>query len=175
MTLARRVAAFNAARNALLDELERMVPATLTMRPIPAKWSILEQVEHLVLAERSVFRGLPDPEALRSRARRPVHRMARLVVLFVLRFRVPVPVPDRAMLPSGEPRTLDELRRMWDENQVWLAAAIDALGTDGVRGAVLRHPVAGPLTVEQAVQMDHVHLGRHLGQIRRLQRLVAAS
>ena len=37
---------------------------------------------------------------------------------------------------------------------------------------VLKHPIAGPITLRQAAVMSRVHLERHIGQIRRLQRLL---
>jgi hypothetical protein len=42
----------------------------------------------------------------------------------------------------------------------------------GFRRAVFEHPIAGPLSVEQALHMDQVHLDTHVRQIRRLQRLL---
>ena len=59
-----------------------------------------------------------------------------------------------------------------DENQAWMRAYVAGLGPEGFRRAVFEHPVAGPLTVEQAVRMDQVHLETHVRQIRRLQRLL---
>ena len=75
------------------------------------------------------------------------------------------------MLPQGH-RSLVELRRLWDENQQWLRAYIDRLDRKGFRRAVFEHPIAGPLSVEQALHMDQVHLDTHIRQIRKLQRLL---
>jgi hypothetical protein len=38
---------------------------------------------------------------------------------------------------------------------------------------VFEHPIAGPLTVSQAVRMGQVHVDGHVRQIRRLRRLLA--
>jgi hypothetical protein len=66
MSLTRRLQAFDDRRNALLDEMEALEPGKLLARPIPGKWSILEIVEHLVLAERVVLQGLPSRPSSRS-------------------------------------------------------------------------------------------------------------
>jgi hypothetical protein len=95
-----------------------------------------------------------------------------LLVLFILKSGIPVRVPSRAMAPRGD-RSLAELRLLWDENQSWLRSCIERLGPKGIRRAVLEHPVAGPLTVEQAIRMDQVHVDGHVRQIRALQRLLA--
>ncbi len=171
MRLAKRLQAFNEKRGALLDEMEALDPAKLVAKPLAGKWSILEIIEHLVLAERVVFQGLPEPSRLSQRERRLKHRFSYLIVMFVLRYGIHVQVPSPAMVPQGD-RSLDELRRLWDENQRWLGAYIGRSNHTGLRRPVFGHPVAGPLSVEQAVHMDQVHLDTHLRQIRRLQRLL---
>lgn len=171
MRLERRLQAFNAARGALLDEMEALDPDRLVAKPLAGKWSILEIVEHLVLAERAVFRGLPDPSLLVGNERGLGHRVRYLLVMFVLKAGIRVRVPARAMIPRGD-RTLAELRRLWDENQAWLRLCIDRLGPDGIGRAVLVHPVAGPIDVTQALRMGQVHLNVHVRQIRALQRLL---
>jgi hypothetical protein len=172
MRLHQRLRAFNDRRGVLLDEMASLDPASLVAKPLPGKWSILEILEHLVLAERAVLQGLPDPVRLIERKRTLKHRVRYVLVMFVLKFGIPVEVPSPAMVPCGR-RGLAELRRLWDENQAWLRAYVDRLDRKGVRRAVFEHPVAGPLTPEQAVHIDQVHLDTHIRQIRRLQRLLA--
>lgn len=172
MTLEERLRAFDAARNALLDELGALEPAVLTAKPLAGKWSILEIVEHLVLAERAVFKGMPDLSRLEAGERGLGNHARYLLVTFVLKAGIPVRAPSRRMLPQGG-RSLADLRRMWDENKAWLLSVVDHLGTKGLGRAVFEHPIAGPLTVEQSVRMVRVHLDGHVKQIRALQRLLA--
>lgn len=171
MRLERRLQAFNDARDTLLDEMANLDPGVLVARPLAGKWSILEIIEHLVLAERAVFQGLPDPSRLAGNARGLGHRVRYLLVMCVLTSGIRVRVPTPAMVPRGG-CSLAELRRLWDENQAWLIACIDRLGPNGIRNAVLQHPVAGPMSVEQAVKLDQVHVNRHVRQIKVLQRLL---
>ena len=169
--LGKRLQTFNEKRGALLNEMGALDPAMLLAKPLAGKWSILEIIEHLTLAERAVLQGLPEPDRIKERERRLKHRFSYGIVMFVLKFGVPVQVPSPAMLPRGD-RSLAELRRLWDENQEWLQAYIGRLDSKGFRRAVFEHPIAGPLTVEQAVRMDQVHFDTHVRQIRRLQRLL---
>ena len=171
MRLDKRLQAFNDKRRALLDEMGGLDPATLVAKPLAGKWSILEIIEHLVLAERAVLQGLPDPSRLREQERRLKHRISYVIVMFVLKYGIPVQVPSSAMIPQGN-RSLGELHRLWDESQEWLRAYMDHLDPRGFREAVFGHPVAGPLSVEQALHMGQVHFDSHVRQIRRLQRLL---
>ena len=167
----KRLQAFDEKRGALLDEMGALDPAKLVAKPLPGKWSMIEIIEHLVLAERAVLQGLAEPSRLNERERRLKHRFSYGLVMLVLKFGIPVQVPSPAMVPQGD-RSLGQLRRLWDENQEWLRTYIVRLDRRGLRRAVFEHPIAGPLSVEQALHMGHVHLDTHIRQIRRLQRLL---
>jgi hypothetical protein len=172
MTLENRLQAFDDTRRGLVDEMEALDPAQLVAKPITGKWSMIEIVEHLVLAERAVFKGLPDPSRLVEENRDLGHRVRYLLVLFILTSGIPVRTPSPAMVPQGA-RGLAELRRLWDENQHWLRSCLAHLGEGAGRKAVFEHPIAGPLTARQAVRMAQVHVDGHVRQIRRLRRLLA--
>jgi len=172
MTLENRLQTFDDTRRRLLDEMAALDPALLVAKPIPGKWSMIEIVEHLVLAERAVFKGLPDPSRLVENRRDLGHRGRYLLVMFILTSSIRVRVPSPAMVPQGD-RGLAELRRLWDESQRWLRSCIAHLGPGAGGKAVFEHPIAGPLTVSQAVRMGQVHVEGHVRQIRRLRRLLA--
>jgi hypothetical protein len=172
MKLDQRIRRLSDQRAALMNTLEAMPSSDLTARPLADKWSILEIVEHMVLAERAVLQGLPAPSLLTARKRRLKHRFFYLVVLIVLKARIPVRVPSPAMVPRGD-RSLSELRSLWDETHAWLEAYLAQLDSGDLRRAVFRHPVTGPLTLAQAMLLDQVHIDLHSRQIRRIQRLLA--
>ena len=171
MTFEQRLHAFNTTRNALLDEMERVATGALLATPIAGAWSILDIIEHLVLAERAVFRELPDPRRLVDATRGVADYVRYLLVLFVLTSRVRVRVPSPAMVPRGN-RGLAELRRRRDENQAWVRSCIDRHGAEVGRRMVCEHPIAGPLSLEQALVMGQIRLDGHIRQIRALQRLL---
>jgi hypothetical protein len=169
--LGKTLDAYDRERSALLDELQSLDTEQLEKKPLPEKWSLLEIAEHLVLAEREILQGLPDPSELVDRKRSLKNRMGYPLVMAVLRFRIPVKVPSRGMVPRGE-TTIPELRRQWDESQSWLRSYVESLGPDELGRGVFRHPVTGPLTVPQTLRMGRAHLRTHLRQIRRLQQLM---
>src|SRR5215212_6434811 len=125
-----RLRALDERRQALLDDVEALSADRLTARPLPGKWSILEIVEHLVLAERHVLRNLPEPSQLVERRRGLEARIRYPVVIFVLKYGIPAEVPSPRMVPTGS-ASLADLRRQWDESQQWLRSYVDGLGPDG--------------------------------------------
>ena len=160
MRLGKRMQAFDEKRAALLDRVQALPPPLLEAKPRAGKWSILEIVEHLALAERTVLQGLPQPSQLAERPRKPKHRFRYFLVWWFLKLRIPVQVPSPAMVPQGN-RSLSDIRQLWDESQAWFRAYVGQLDARGLRRAVFRHPVAGPLTPAQAVRLNQIHLDIH--------------
>jgi len=164
--------ALDERRRALLDEVEALSAERLTAKPLPGKWSILEIVEHLVIAERDVLQNLPEPSQLVDRPRRLKAHVSYPLVMFVLKHGIPAKVPSPRMVPTGN-ASLAALRRQWDENHQWLRAYVDGLERDDFGKAVFEHPIAGPMTVEQTIRMGLVHLETHIREIRRLEMLTS--
>jgi len=161
------IQALDAERTALLAELETLPVARLKAQVSPGRWSMLEIVEHLVAAERVILQGLPPVAELVARPRRLKHRLTYLVVTLVLTLRIPVKAPSRRMLPSGT-RELADLRLEWDDHLRWLRDYATSLAPGQPLPAVFTHPVAGPITLLQALRMDLKHLRIHARQIRSL-------
>ncbi len=159
---------------ALLDDLAEMDSDQLVQRPIPHKWSLLEIIEHLVLAEREVLDYLPDPSQLIEGERDLKAHLSYLMVMAVLGLKIPVKAPSQGMLPKGN-TSLEELRRQLEEIQDWLRDYVNDQESNGLRKAVFRHPVAGAMTVGQTIHLRRVHLNTHLSQIKRLKRLLTRT
>jgi uncharacterized damage-inducible protein DinB len=156
-------------RSELLGRLEMLDPSLLAQRPEAGRWSIGEIVEHLVLAERDVMPGLFDGSKLQTRERSLKDRLAYHLVMLLLRSPIRVRTPSSGMAPS-ERRSLNELRKMWEENHTTLRAFVESSDSSQQRAALAFHPVAGPMTLRQALRMLEVHLSRHVRQIRNLER-----
>jgi len=157
-------------RRKLLEEVEGLEPERLVARPLAGKWSILEIVEHLVLGDRDVLQGLPEPANLVDRRRELKHRVSYPLVMLVLACHIPAKVASPRMIPRGE-SSVAELRREWDEIQRWLRSYVGQLDRGDLAKSVFAHPIAGPLTLGQALHMGALHMATHTRQIRRLESL----
>ena len=161
---------YNQRREALLDILSALPPETLSKNLGPDRWSLLQVIQHLVKAERSVLMNLPDPSLLVHKPRGIRAQLGYLVVIWALRWGLPVPVPEPAMTPDGHQSS--SLRAEWDRNTKWLQLYLDGLTPATVMRAVFRHPVTGPLTPERVLRIAHLHLDTHLRQIDRIRRVM---
>ncbi|MGE0438940.1 MAG: DinB family protein [Gemmatimonadales bacterium] len=165
MTIARWIDRIDAERAELLALAESLDPGRLRTRPASGGWSVLEVIEHLVIAEREVIGGLAPAATLRAEPRGLGHRIRYWVVIFVLWSPIRVAVPSPTMVPAGE-KDVAELKRMWDENLAWIRTF--AAGVGARNEAVFRHPVSGPMALGHALRMDLTHVRSHRRQIRRI-------
>lgn len=154
-------------RRALLADVASVPDAQRRRRPSPDAWSMLEIVEHLVLAERVV---LGPSEQWRGRASAPRtwrDRVRYHMVRFVLQRRIKVATPSERMRPAGR-TSFEKLRTVWAAQQDALRTFVETLDAAGARRAIFHHPIAGPLTPPQALHLLEAHLGGHAAQVRRM-------
>lgn len=156
-------------RTELMARLAHLDPVVLTTRPEPGSWSITEVVEHMVLGEEGVVGDFSRLAELPERRRGFVNWAGLRVVLGILRFRIRVKVPSRSMIPRGDVG-LEELTVRWGSNHERLRTYVASLDQEGLKRAIFRHPVSGPMTVEEGILLLGTHLDRHLGQIERIER-----
>jgi acetamidase/formamidase len=71
------------------------------------------------------------------------------------------------MLPVGQ-RSLANLREEWDQHLRWLRAFEANLGAGAVQTPFFVHPVAGPITLLQALRMDLLHVQIHTRQVSKI-------
>ena len=165
---------YDRSRRALLNDLANLNDEQPKGKPGPSEWSILQIVQHMVLAEREVMQYLPEPKELIHRKRGLRARIFYVVVLLILRWNIRVPVPSKGMVPDGN-TSLSELRQQWDENLRWFKGYLDSLGLEDLKRAVFSHPVAGPLTGPQAGTLAQYHFEAHLRQINNAKAFVMAE
>ena len=161
----------NRKRLALLESMASLPPDILARQPGPKRWSLLQVLQHLVIAERDVLQGLPEPSRLVHQKRNPLNYINYAIVLLILKWGIPVPVPSAEMVPDGD-ATFQELCDQWDRNVDWFKSYIDGLNATTAGLAVFKHPVTGPLTCAQALHIGRLHLENHIRHINRIQRLL---
>jgi hypothetical protein len=165
---------YDRTRGALLEDLANLNEDQLKKKHRPGEWSILQIVQHLVLAERDVMQYLPESKKLIHRKRGLRARIFYVVVLLILRWNIRVPVPSKGMVPDGN-TSLSEVRQQWDENMRWFRGYLDSLGPEDLKRAVFSHPIAGPLTGPQAGTLAQYHFEAHLRQINKVKAIVMAE
>jgi len=166
--LGREMVRLETDRETLLARLSELDDERIRTPPEPGVWSVAQIVEHLVQAEHHMLLGKLSIRELQRRPRSIRNRLYFQLVILVLSSPIPVKTPGDAVGPTGTV-PLDELAARWRASQSRFRQVVLGEGAakeiDPLRDAVFRHPLAGPMTPAQAVQMIGTHQRRHLKQI----------
>ena len=144
-----------------------MKPAQLAFHPAPASWSALDLVEHLVLAEEAVLRGIPDRPPTRSLADSARAAMVLPVLYLTFARGVRLRAPTRDVLPVGG-SSLAQLESRWTRARANLRAVLELMGPEDLPRPFFRHPVIGWLTTLEGLGFLERHVAHHLQQVKRI-------
>ena len=152
----------------LLRHLDPLPPETLYFKAGADKWSIVEVIEHLVMAEEDMLAQLTGAASAASLD--PQDRSAKNyhIVIKVMTQDIPVDVPAESMEPHGR-FSLEELLERWDAARKKARACIDAMDTGGAGDLVYRHPFAGPLDMAETLRFIDVHFDNHMRHLQKIE------
>ena len=154
-------------RQQFLEVLQGLTAAQLRFRPAADAWNVVAVGHHVVLAERGTAAAIRKHLGMRSSKRRLEHRLGYLLLWAVLKtgLRVKNPVPETAPDPDID---LARLIELWETTRRELSDVLSELSPRGLQYAAFKHPVAGPFTVEEALDFLVGHLDHHLRQVDRI-------
>jgi len=165
--------ALEAGRRALTHEIESLTEEQVRAQPGAGKWSILQTLQHLVLAEQ----GMRASEAeLRANPVRDLLRPGKLinVVRNILERDVRVDVPHPSLEPDGKV-SLGELLELWDRERQKMSELLESVSADNTETVTFSHPASGPMTAAQAMDLTLVHLAHHRRQIDRIRAILDSA
>jgi hypothetical protein len=154
-------------REDLLRRLGSLSREVLCYKAGPDKWSIAEVIEHLVIAEKDLYKQLTatvPAKALDPKSRTPEKYQT---VIKVMERDIPVDVPDESLEPLGR-FLLDELLDQWDDIRNKLQRSLAEIKPENKDDLVFRHPYGGPLDIAETLHFIGVHFDNHLRQIDRI-------
>ncbi len=151
----------------LLGELDSLPSETLNYKPKPGRWSIVEVVEHLVIAEDDLLNQLTGGASAADLDRSQRSHEKFLTVIKVMEKDVAVDVPDEKLEPRGQ-FTLEALLDRWDDIRQKMRAWIDGINSAKAGDLVYCHPFAGPLTMAETLRFVEVHFDNHMRHIEKI-------
>lgn len=154
-------------RERLLAELRPLAEEQLAYRPRSGAWSLQEVAQHVMLTERVTVEAMVRHRGKRSGRRRFRQRIGYALVWAVLRLGLRARNPVRMVAPERDVK-LAEVEREWLEVRRELRGFLAGLGEEGMRQAALKHPIAGPLDVREALDFLMLHFDHHLRQVKRI-------
>jgi hypothetical protein len=169
--LQRRFDAVEQQREFLQSRVLPLSDSQLIWKSSADEWSVRQIVEHLVLSEETVGRAR---EAALVGNEAPMFRvlprsLRRALILGALRRGTVLPLPSPDIEPKGE-TPLPALMTRWQAARTELRQVLST--TQGNEKRYF-HPVLGPLTVIQMLELCETHTAYHTRQLQSLQRSAA--
>jgi hypothetical protein len=152
---------------ALLQHLDSLSGEELSFKAGPDKWSIVEVVEHLVIAEEDLLKQLSTnipASTLDPEAKTPEKHQT---VIKVMERDIEVDVPHESLEPHGR-IALDDLLNQWDDIRKKLPGLLAEVEPEKKDDPVFRHPYGGPLDIADTLQFFEVHFDNHMRHIDRI-------
>jgi hypothetical protein len=151
----------------LLQHLNSLTDDVVSFKAGADQWSIIEVIEHLVMAEENMLEQLTGAASAttldpRDRSAKNFH-----IVIKVMTKDIPVDVPDESMEPHGQ-ISLEELLGRWNDTRKKTRAYIDAINSADAGDLVYRHPFAGPLDMAETLRFIDVHFDNHMRHIEKI-------
>ncbi|MBC8102990.1 MAG: DinB family protein [Cytophagales bacterium] len=171
--LQRYLDAIEQQRTALQSTVLALSDAQLDWTPPAATdaWSIRQIAEHLVLSDESVGCAR-DPQTIEPEA--PMFRILprawrRALILWALRRGTVLPLPSPDLAPRGTVPLPDLLSR-WEAARGQMRRFLETLPPRRASPLCYAHPVTGPLTPVQMLELGETHTAYHTRQIETLRR-----
>jgi len=135
----------------------------------PAEWSPSQIAEHLMLSYETVgSREWAKANRANGKAPRP-HPLLLRLILWAIRSDVRLPLPSTAVEPSGA-IAWPQLKERFESASQAMRASVESPDAARETNRPFAHPVIGALNTREMLELNHVHNGYHLRQLKSLLR-----
>jgi hypothetical protein len=157
--------------NLLLEELKVYSDDQLNRKPGKDKWSVIQNMHHLLLVEQASQRYLEKKLSFDPKLKNT--NLLTSIRMFTLWAFLKAPLKWDAPKAVGQ-ENLPEFVRFWDQTKKWkeqrssLRTYLSTLPKETFRKEVYKHPRAGRLSIAGMLDSIDWHFDRHLRQIRNI-------
>ncbi len=168
-SLTSRLAHMDQMLEQLCKELQPHSHEALNARPAPGKWSPLQVMHHLMLAERLALQYLRKKLSFNPTLKKANWKTAFRAWFTKVYLKVPIKVKAPKGVGEGLPEVSDfgEVVKEWKGIRKDMRTFLEELPKDLLDKELYKHPLAGRLDLGGMLGFMEAHMERHLGQIRR--------
>ncbi len=169
--LEKRLILLDKKLNLLLEELKDYSDDQLNRKPDKGKWSVIQVMHHLLLAEKGSYQYLQKKLSYNPTLKKA--GIASWSRKQGLKFFMWAPIKWKAPKKIGDDN-LPEYSRFWDTAKQWkeqreaLKTYLVTLPEDVFKKEAYNHPRAGRMDIKGMVSFFDWHFTRHLKQIRKI-------
>jgi len=163
--------ALDKALQNLENSLMACTPEQLNRKPAPNQWSVMQVVNHVMMAEAGSLnylkKKLSDPSAIKKAGIGSAFRTWLLNLSQIipgLKFKAPAFINEDKLPPVSD---REAVFQQWRAGRAALRAFLESQPDEIFTLEAFRHPRAGRMTIGQMLSFFESHLNRHVRQIRR--------
>lgn len=146
-------------RQEVLEAVDGLPDDLLNRKPAEDEWSPMEVLEHLYLMEIYIAKNL-SKQLAKEESEKAVKKPIQLTVNRMVKVDAPAPV-----VPSGEYRTLEDIKARLEESRIFLDSVYDGTTVEVLESKSMPHPVFGKVPLIQWFPFIGLHEKRHLKQL----------
>ncbi len=157
----------NSELGLLFRDLKKFSDNDLNWKPEEGKWSVLQIMEHLILAEslsqKYLEKKLSFDPALKNT--NVLSGMRSMFVSFYLKTPIKVKAPAVVDQTLADQSTFWELVKLWKQNREDLETFLNSLAPEMFKKQVYKHPLGGRMSIGNMMTFHKHHFNRHRKQI----------
>ncbi len=164
--------ALDEALQKLENSLKAYTSEQLNRKPAPGEWSVMQVVNHVMMAESGSLnylkKKLSDPSAIKKAGIGSAIRTWLLNLSQIipgLKFKAPAFISEDKLPPVSD---REAVFQQWRAGRAALRAFLEAQPNEIFAKEAFRHPRGGRMTIAQMLSFFASHLNRHRRQIRRI-------
>ncbi len=159
------------SRHRFLESFAEMTEEEARLRPTPDRWSVLETVEHLTIAETTMLKLLQTQRTPRS-ADAPNRELAFLQMVGERTHKMQSP---EGAVPNGRFPSLHAAATQFKTTRAGVIQFLDQIAVKDLRGTELKHPhpAAGIVSTCEMLIVVAKHAERHAKQIEEIRNQLA--
>jgi uncharacterized damage-inducible protein DinB len=163
--------ALDHSRQKMLEHLQNFSQHQLTFRPDENRWSMLDVINHLVLAEQRSYHFMANQRDPNRMPQKLGWDNPFRVLLMIAALRLPLKYKKPANVPGPQTdKDLEQLTREWQDAQAKLTAFVESLSEDMLHIPIFIHPFFKFLNIAQTLLFLREHIDHHLKQVKRIAR-----
>ena len=157
------------ARSRLSSQLENIDNEKLNAFPAGDKWSIAQICHHLILSERLSLIYIKKKLHYKTNIKNTNFVSALRLLLLKTAFTSPFSfkAPTNVANPP-EHSSLAEISEDWEKVRMDMKKIIEELPNEFLTGNIFKHPLAGKMNLNHAIEFFIFHFNHHRKQIERL-------
>lgn len=169
--LSHQLQALDHSRQKLLEYIQNYSHHQLAFRPGENQWSMLDVINHLVLAEQGAYHFMANQRDPNRMPQKLTLDNPFRVLLMIASLRLPLKYKKPAKVPSPQTdKSLEQLTREWRDAQAKLMVFVESLSDDMLHIPIFIHPFFKYLNILQTLLFLKEHIDHHVKQVKRISR-----